>query len=109
VSAAALIPVIAPELVGNPNISAAITLATSQVATGHCYRDAVIAHMAAHILTLAGRGGAGGAVTSEAEGSLSRAFATNKADGLAATAYGQEVERLNRLCYGISARTAWNG
>ena len=107
--AADLIPVIAPELVGNANLPAAIIIASAQVSANHCYRDVVIANLAAHILTLAGRGGSGGAVSSETEGSLSRSFTAAKTDGLATTSYGQEVERLNSLCYGLSARTAWGG
>ena len=107
--AADLIPVIAPELEGNAQLSGAIEIASAQVAASHCYRDVVIANLAAHILTLAGRGGSGGAVASESEGSLSRSFSAPRTDGMAATSYGQEVERLNRLCYGLSARTAWNG
>lgn len=108
-AAADLIPVIAPELVGNAQLAAAIEMAGAQVSSSHCYRDVVIANMAAHILTVGGRGGSGGAITSETEGGLSRSYGAAKTDGLAATSYGQEVERLNRLCYGLSARTAWHG
>lgn len=108
-AAADLIPVIAPDLADNANLAAAIEMAGAQVAANHCYRDAAIAHMAAHILTIGARGGSGGAITSETEGGLSRSYGATKTDGLAATSYGQEVERLNRLCYGVSARTAWHG
>jgi len=104
-----LIPVIAPELVGHASLSAAIDMAGAQVAANHCYRDVVIANMAAHILTIGARGGAGGAITSEAEGALSRSYGATKTDGLGATSYGQEVMRLNQLCYGLSARTGWGG
>ncbi len=104
-----LIHVIAPDLADNPNIYAAIEVATAQVAENHCYRDVVIANMAAHILTIGARGGSGGAITAESEGGLSRSYGATKTDGLGATSYGQEVERLNRLCYGLSARTAWHG
>jgi hypothetical protein len=104
-----LIPVIAPELVGNAMLAGALTLATGQVSPGHCYRDQVIAYLAAHTLTLAARRGSGGAITSEAEGALSRSYGATRTDGLAATAYGQEVARLNQLCYGLSARTGWGG
>ena len=107
--AADLIPIIAPELAGNANLPGAVEIASAQVSASHCYRDVVIANLAAHILTLAGRGGSGGAVASETEGSLSRSFSVSRTDGLAATSYGQEVERLNSLCYGLSARTAWGG
>ena len=104
-----LIPVIAPDLVLNDGLAAAIEMAGAQVAANHCYREVVIANMAAHILTIGARGGSGGAITAESEGGLSRSYGAAKTDGLAATSYGQEVERLNRLCYGLSARTAWHG
>ena len=103
-----LIPVIAPELVGNANLAGAITLADGQIAADHCYRDAAVANLAAHILTLAKRGGSAGAVTSKAEGSLSIGYGAQAVMGaLGTTAYGQELTRLNRLCYGLSARTGW--
>lgn len=106
-----LIPIIAPELVGNCNLYGAIDMAEEQVAAGHCKRTQAVAYLAAHILTVAGRGGTGGAVTSETEGSLSRGYGV--AGGvvgmtrLDSTSYGNEVQRLNRLCYGLSARTGW--
>ena len=105
-AAADLIPIIAPELVGNANLAGAIAMAGDQLAADHCRREQAVAYMAAHILTIATRGGTGGAVTSETEGSLSRGFGT--AGGMTrldSTAYGQEVARLNRICYGLSART----
>lgn len=110
-AAADLIPIIAPELVGNANLAGAITMAEEQLAVDHCRREQAVAYMAAHILTIATRGGTGGAVTSETEGSLSRGFGT--AGGvvgmtrLDSTSYGQEVARMNRICYGLSARTGW--
>lgn len=100
-----LISVIAPDLAMHDGLAPAIEMAGAQVSASHCYRDVVIANMAAHILTLGGRGGSGGAITSESEGGLSRSYGTSRTDGLAATSYGQEVERLNRLCYGGTART----
>ena len=104
-----LIPVIAPELTDNPQLAGALVIAESRVAADHCQREQAVAYMAAHVLTIAGRGGAGGAVASETEGSLSRSFSTGSGDtgGLGSTAYGQEVQRLNRICYGMSARTGW--
>lgn len=103
-----LIQIVAPELAGNANLNGAITMAEGQVAANHCQRESAVAYLAAHILTIAGRGGTGGAVTSETEGSLSRSFgSTGSTDGLGSTSYGQEVQRLNRLCYGLSARTGW--
>lgn len=103
-----LIPIIAPELIGNSNLSGAITLAESQVAADHCYRDAAIANLAAHILTLARRGGSAGAVSGKTEGSLSISYGAQAVMGaIGTTAYGQELTRLNRLCYGMAARTGW--
>lgn len=102
-----LISIIAPELVGNPNLTGAIDMAEGQVAAGHCKRSEAVAYLAAHILTVAGRGGTGGAVTSETEGSLSRGYGATGTASLDSTSYGNEVQRLNRLCYGLSARTGW--
>lgn len=105
-----LIPILAPEFVGNPNLSGAILMAETLVSVDHCYRDQVIALVAAHYLTIAGLGGAAsGQVLSETEGGLSRTFAaaSTSSGGMGKTSYGQEVERLNRLCYGLTARTAW--
>tara|TARA_R100000655_G_scaffold16426_4_gene35704 strand:- start:10312 stop:10653 length:342 start_codon:yes stop_codon:yes gene_type:complete len=109
VAAVDLIPVIAPELVDNPQLTGAIVMAEDQVAADHCRREQAVAYLAAHILTTAGRGGTGGAVASETEGSLSRSFASPEAAAgtLGSTGYGQELQRLNRICYGFSARTAW--
>lgn len=102
-----LIPIIAPELVGNCNLYGAIEMAEDQIAAGHCKRTQAVAYLAAHILTIAGRGGTGGAVTSETEGSLSRGYAvTGAGTRLDSTSYGIEFQRLNRLCYGFSARTS---
>lgn len=106
-----LIPIIAPELEGSPQLSGAVTMAEGQIAADHCQREQAVAYMAAHILTIAERNGTGGAVTSETEGSLSRGFGV--AGGvvgmtrLDSTSYGSEVQRLNRICYGLSARTGW--
>jgi len=106
-AAADLIPVIAPEFAGSLDIITAIEIVDGEVAATHPYRDRVVANMAAHVLTLAARGGAGGAVTGESEGSLSRSFgAMSGATRLDSTSYGQEAMRLNRLAYGMSARTA---
>jgi hypothetical protein len=106
-----LIPIIAPELISAPSLAGALDMAEDQVAAGHCKRVYAVAYLAAHILTVAGRAGTGGAVTSESEGSLSRGYAI--AGGVIgmtrmdSTSYGQEVQRLNRICYGLSARTGW--
>ena len=104
-----LIPIIASELVGHANLAGAITMAEGQIAADHCFLDEVVAYTAAHILTVAGRSGSGGAIASETEGSLSRSFAAGgDGAGLGSTSYGLEVKRLNRLCYGFSARTGYS-
>lgn len=49
------------------------------------------AYLAAHMLTMRTRSGAGGAVSSESEGSLSRSYtASSDKSLLASTSYGQE-------------------
>lgn len=101
-----LIPLIAPELAGNVMLSDAIALAESEIAADHCRRDAAVANLAAHTLTIAARGGSAGPVTSESEGSLSRSYGVDVGSGaLDSTSYGKELKRLNRICYGFSART----
>lgn len=107
-AAADLIPVIAPELVSAPTLAGALAMAEDQIAADHCQREQAVAYMAAHILTIAMRNGTGGAVTSETEGSLSRGYGVSgSATRLDSTSYGSEVQRLNRICYGLSARTGW--
>lgn len=104
---AEIIPIVAPELVGNAQLAGAIGLAEEQVSVRHCRRSLAVAYLAAHTLTLAQRGGRGGAVASETEGSLSRSFSSTSSEGLSQTAYGKELERLNRQCFGLAARTGW--
>lgn len=101
-----LIPIIAPELVGHANLADAIVMVTDEVAADHPYFDRVVANLAAHVMTLSARGGSAGAVTSESEGSLSRGYGAVGMTRLDTTAYGQEVQRLNRMAYGMTARTA---
>lgn len=108
-----LIPILAPAFVDDPRMPAAIALADTQVAPDHCYHDQVVVLTAAHFLTVADRGaeygGVGGNVVSMSEGGLSLSFGNNGAlaGSLGSTSYGTEIDRLNRLCYGMSARTAW--
>ena len=101
--------VIAPDLAASPQAAAAIALASTQVNATHCYYDAVVANLAAHMLAMAVRQGSTGAVTSKREGDLAISFAAPSValSDLQATSYGQEVDRLNRLCYGLSARFAF--
>ena len=108
-----LIPLLAPAYVDDPRLQAAIDLVTPQVNPNHCYLDQVIALLAAHTLSLADRGaefaGVSGAIQSMSEGGLSISFGSSSsaAGSLDGTTYGSEVNRLNRLCYGMVARTAW--
>lgn len=105
-SAADLIPIIAPELVGHAELAGAITLADGQIGinVGGTQRDTLVAYLAAHILTLASRasatGAASGEITSIREGALAMTFSTGGAAGpsstLAATSYGAEYLRIAR-------------
>lgn len=115
-AAADLIPVIAPELVDNPNLAGAITIAEGQVAADRCQYDLAVAYLAAHTLTLANRstigaGGVAGSVTSLKEGSLSIGFSSggssSSSDPLSSTSYGQEYQRVTQQCYAMTARTGW--
>ena len=106
---AELIAIIAPELVGNANLAAAIAYAETVIPADHCRRDAAVANMAAHMLTLGIRGGGiSGAVSSVKEGDLAVSYgASSSTDALSQTSYGMELSRLNRICYGFTARTGW--
>lgn len=103
-----IIAVLAPQFVDDPRMSYAIQLAGDEVNPSHCYHDKAVVLLAAHMLEMGDRAGAGGAVTSKTEGGLSVSFSAGNVTGsLGDTGYGREVERLNRLCYGMSARTGW--
>lgn len=107
-----LIPILAPEFVNDSRMPAALTLAGTNVAVDHCYHDQVVVLMAAHILTMADRSADGnsqvGAATSLREGGLSVSFGDSGVAGpLGTTGYGVEIDRLNKLCYGLGAMTAW--
>lgn len=59
--------------------------------------DLGVAVMAAHLLTMAGRGGTGGPVTSEKVGDLSRSYGQmGDKDSLMATSYGQWFVQLRK-------------
>lgn len=92
-----IIPVIAPELVGD--MSDFIAIAEMQVAPGLCgdMRPVLVAYLAAHTATLGQRGGNAGGVSSRKEGQVSVGFAGAGA-GLHATSYGMEFERMARAC-----------
>ena len=104
-----IIAVLAPQYAEDPRMQYAIQLAITEVNLNHCYYDRVVVLLAAHMLEISGRAGAGGPVTSRSEGGLSISFGTgqNSSGSLGDTGYGREVDRLNRLCYGMSARTGW--
>lgn len=102
-TAANLIPLLAPDFSNDPRLSIAIELAAGEVRDDHPYLDRVVALIAAHILTMANRRGSGGAVTGASEGGLSMSFAPIGDIGqLGSTAYGQEVHRLNLVAYGTA-------
>jgi len=103
---ATILLTIAPELSG-VDATAAIAIAEMQIAASLCgdKRPLLVAYLAAHILTVAGRSGSSGAVTSLKEGNLAITYgATDAMGGLGATSYGVEYDRISRACV-WSART----
>ncbi len=60
--------------------------------------DHALALLVAHMLTMSGRGGTGGAVTMEKVGDLQRQFATvtGLKNSIDMTSYGQEFKRVSR-------------
>lgn len=102
-----MVQVLAPAFAEDVRMELAIEVAGEEVAANHCYRARVVVLLAAHMLAMADRAGSGGAVASESEGGVSVSYtAARSDDALASTSYGQEVLRLNRLCFGMSAMTA---
>ena len=101
-----ILEAIAPEVAEDTAAPLHIELAENQ--TGTVYRDMrayAVALLAAHTLTLAGRRGTSGAVTSAKEGELSLSYGQRQdATRLDSTSHGQELERLRRQ-YIFSART----
>lgn len=93
-----ILEAIAPELKGDENLIAHVNLADQE--TGKVFgdsRDHAVALLAAHTLTLSKRGGSGGPVTGESEGSLSRSYGgIQGASQLDSTSYGMELNRLRR-------------
>jgi hypothetical protein len=89
---------IAPKYGALVNAEDYIALADAQVSADMCNRDLVVAYLTAHIVAMANRGDSAGAVTSESEGALSRAYASLTDSLLGATSYGQEFLRLTRNC-----------
>ena len=84
---------------GQSNINAMIAYAEEQLdeaCWGDKYANAV-ALLTMHNYTVDSRGGAGGPVTSEKEGQLSRSFAaTASASSYGSTSWGQELQTLSR-------------
>lgn len=106
------VSVLAPEYANDPRMPAAMQLAGEEVGPSHCYRERVVVLLAAHMLAMGDRAGVGGAVASKREGDVAVAFSQpiiGDRGLLADTGYGQEVQRLHRLCYGMSAMTGWSG
>ena len=121
----ALVDLLAPAFKDDPRWQDALLLADDEVSPAHCFRDRVIVLLAAHMLEIADKGVSAGSgmgsgsstqqVQSKREGDLATTFfeAKQQADvadssgALGQTAYGAEVLRLNRLCFGMAARTAW--
>ena len=101
-----ILAAIAPEIADDDAAPVHIALAEEQ--TGTVYRDMrayAVALLAAHTLTLAGRRGTSGAVTSAREGELQLQYGQRQdASRLDATSHGQELERLRRQ-YVFAART----
>ena len=101
--------VLCPNFVSDPRFEAAVAIARKHIDPEHCFHDEVVVLLAAHLITLGKTGGTPGQVVSKSEGSVSISYAQGSSNGgLSSTSYGQEIERLNALCYGgFSARTAW--
>lgn len=76
-----------------------IDIASLQVKFGSSsIKELATAYLAAHVYTLSKRRGAGGSVSSESEGDLSRSYSNNSMVGsLGQTTYGQEFTRLQRM------------
>lgn len=106
---AEIVAIYGPQYSDDPRLPAALSVAGGQLAPDHCYHSEAVALLALHMLAIADRGGSGGAVASETEGGLSRSFrdAGGPTGSLGATSFGTELARLNKLCYGLTARTAW--
>lgn len=102
--AAFLIQTIAPEFT-LVDVTGAVEAAEMQIADGlgGDKRPLLVAYLAAHILTIARRSGAGGGVAALKEGDLSINY-TGSGEGIMATSYGAEFDRLSRGCV-FAART----
>ena len=100
------ITLVAPEYVGDPRLALAIAVYAEQVAADHCYRDEVIALLAADMLASGDAGARGGDVVSETEGGLSRTYSVRSDSSQDGTsAYYKRALMLTMQCYGFSAMT----
>ena len=86
-----------PSITEDSRLTSMIELAETRLQEctfGDNYNEAV-ALLVLHMYEISDRGGAGGAVTSEKEGQLSRSFGAAASSGaLDATSWGQELNRL---------------
>lgn len=87
---------VAPEFCDAADVSRVLNLAASRVGPAFgAARDLATAYLAAHMLTVAQRGGSSGPVTSEREGDLAVSYAVAAGgDALQSTAYGREFAKL---------------
>lgn len=102
----AIVAIYGPQYADDSRLATAIALADQQIALDHCTRPQAVALLALHMLEAGGRGGDSGAVASRTEGDLSVSFRGSDGTGLLVTSFGAELDRLNRECYGFSARFA---
>lgn len=100
--------VIAPEHAGIDSADRTAVAELAALSVGTAFgnkKELATAYLTAHMLTMRGRAGAGGAVKSMREGDLGITYAGNEASNdLMATSYGQEFNRLRRECV-FAART----
>lgn len=101
---ALILPVIAPEFDG-VDASDVLDIADMQIGAGLCgdKRPMLVAYLAAHILTISKRAGVSGGVSALSEGQLSINYG-GSSEGLHATSYGAEYDRLSKGCT-FAART----
>ena len=94
---------------------ATIEIATALTSFGCAQRDIAIAYLSAHMLSLAsaGRNGAAGQVTSEAEGDLSRSYGsvggTTTDPYYAQTSYGLQYQQMMKSNILTPITRQWTG
>lgn len=98
---AQLLPLLAPEFIGDPRFELAVELVEEEVNADHCYYDRVVILMAAHMLAITSPDAIGGQAISKSEGQLSITYAKREiTGGMDGSAYGREAARLTLLCGG---------